>query len=111
MISRTYPSCGMIQSEDSGPEVVLLGLGTSEIFNLEDREWRTGPTVESFDTAGAAQYGDTFIVAGGKSNSFIRDSIFEFDLDGYQLVERPQKLSRARNEPGLVMVPSDFVQC
>lgn len=42
-VTMQYPSCGLIQNPDLGPEVVITNWGHSEIFNLAARSWRPGP--------------------------------------------------------------------
>ena len=62
--TRDFPSCGLIQNPDNGPEVVVAGYGTSEIFSLTTLTWRAGGTPPYFYAAQSAQLLDTFVVVG-----------------------------------------------
>ncbi len=113
-VIRDYMSCGLINNPENGIEVVIVEFGVTEIFNFRDEEWKTGPTiVESFDHAGYAQTGDTFVVVGG--NNYLGqtlDTIYKFDHINYDWILMSQRLQVPRDYyPGVVAVPDDFVAC
>ncbi len=84
-VERDYMSCGLISNPENGIEVVIVENGVTEIFNFIDEEWKTGPTVESFDWAGYAQIGDTFVVVGGRNDAEgTLDTIYKFDHINYE---------------------------
>ncbi len=109
-----YMSCGLINNPENGIEAVIVKDGVTEIFNFGDEAWRMGPTVESFDHAGYAQIGDTFVLAGGYSfdESEVSDKIYKFDNINYDWILMSQRLEVPRNYyPGVVAAPDDFVKC
>ncbi len=115
-INREYMSCGLISNPENGIEAVIVEDGITEIFNFRDEEWKTGPSVESFDYAGYAQIGDTFVVVGGEndeiSNDFALDTIYKFDHINYEWILMSQRLQVPRSfYPGVVAVPDEFVTC
>ncbi len=113
-VPRDHMSCGLINNPENGIEVVIVEDGVTEILNFRDEEWKTGPTVESFDHAGYAHIGDTFVVLGGFSHdeSVESDKIYKFDHINYEWILMSQRLQLPRDYyPGVVAVPDDFVTC
>ncbi len=111
---KTYPSCGLINNPDNGPEVVITEDGDCEIFNVNSMSWRQGPQLATVSEAGFAQIsGDTFVVVGGDSyETGILDTIYVFDNVNYEWILLSQRLKIARrNSPGVVAVPDSFVSC
>ena len=88
-IERDLGGCGLIQNPDNGPEAVVSGRFSSEIFNFATQTWRRGPLVPFDHRVSSAQFGDTFLVAGGYSDS-ITDAIYEFDHLNYSWILRSQ---------------------
>ncbi len=109
-VQRYYPSCGLILNPENGPEVVVAGYGTSEIFNLASQTWREGPVGPYFYNAGSAQLADTFLAVGGFYTDYL-DTVYEFDPVDYAWTLRNQRLSSPRWGPGTVALPRGFVQC
>ncbi len=115
-VYRTYMSCGLINNPENGIEAVIVEDGVTEIFNFRDEEWKTGPSVVSFDSAGYAQIGDTFVLVGGQNDEvvtdFAFDTIYKFDHINYAWILMSQRLQVPREwYPGVVAVPDDFVTC
>ncbi len=112
-VDRTYPSCGLIKNPENGLEVVVVQSGVSEIFNIRDESWRTGPPVEYFFDAGFAQIGDTFVIVGGLGTGDEElDTIYKFDHINYDWILMTQRLEVGRYAyPGAVAVPDEFVTC
>ncbi len=112
-VDRKYMSCGLINNPENGIEVVIVEDGTTEIFNLRDEEWKTGPTLESFDMAGYAQIGNTFVVVGGENDAGVTiGTIYKFDNINYDWILMSQQLKVPRHGyPGVVAVPDGFVTC
>ncbi len=113
-VERTFPSCGLINNPENGPEAVIVEDGVSEIFNFNDMSWRAGPVLTPFDQAGFAQLGgDTFVLVGGRSSALSTlNTIYVFDNLNYEWIEKSQRLQTTReNYPGVVAVPDDFVTC
>ncbi len=90
--------------------MIVVEDGVTEIFNFRDEEWRT---VESFDWAGYAQIGDTFVVVGGENDAYEAiDTIHKFDHINYEWILMSQRLQVPRDiYPGVVAVPDEFVTC
>ncbi len=103
----------MNNNTENGIEGVIIEDGGTEIFNLRDEEWKTGPSVESFERAGYAQIGDTFVVVGGQDFfGDAIDTIYKFDHINYEWILMSQRLEVPRwGYPGVVAVPDDFVTC
>ncbi len=109
---RNYMSCGLINNPENGIEAVIVEDGVTDIFNFRDEEWKTGPTVESFDLAGYAQIGDTFVVVGGNGYGVALDTIYKFDNINYEWILMSQRLQVPRDiYPGVVAVPDEYVTC
>ncbi len=110
---RDWPSCGLINNPENGLEVVIVEDGTTEIFNLNDLTWRSGPSVTEFDEGSYAQIGDTFVVVGGQDYyGDALDTIYKFDHLNYEWILLDQRLQTPRESyPGVVAVPDEFVTC
>ncbi len=110
---RDWPSCGLINNPQNGLEVVIVEDGVTEIFNLNDLTWRSGPSVTAFDEGSYAQIGDTFVVVGGQDFSGdALDTIYQFDHLNYEWILLDQRLKTPRESyPGVVAVPDNFVNC
>ena len=108
---RDFPSCGLIQNPDNGPEVVVAGYGTSEIFSLTTLSWRDGPELAYFYWAQVAQLYDTFLIVGGWDDSRELGTIYEFDHINYGWILRGQHLQLPRDSPGVVALPEDAITC
>ncbi len=111
--NKIYPHCGLINNDENGKEVVIAENGVTEIFNLNDMAWRTGPSLPAFNRAVTAQLPETFLVVGGYSDSADEylDTIYEFDQNNYEWVLMSQRLQEPKDYPGVVLVPDDFVTC
>ncbi len=57
--------------------------GTSEIFNVRTKTWRTGPAVPYCDRCRVAQLFDTFVLVGGLDGAYL-DTIYQFDAREYR---------------------------
>ncbi len=112
-VDRYLMSCGLINNPENGIEAVIVEDGVTEIFNFREEAWRTGPTVESFNQAGYAQVGDTFVVVGGRNDAGDTiDTIYKFDHINYDWILMSQRLQVPRDTyPGVVAVPDEFVTC
>ena len=110
-VERSYASCGLIQNPENGPEVVLAGDYTSEIFNLGTQTWREGPVAPFDHLCNSAQFGDTFLVVGGYDIDFRSDKIFEFDHINYGWIQRSQTLSTPKESTTVITMTKDFVEC
>ena len=67
--------------------------------------------MKDFYGASAVQYGNTFLVAGGKNEPF--DAIYRYDPGTGDWEEMPQKLptNEFRGGHSLMMVPDSFLGC
>ncbi len=112
-VNRDWPSCGLINNPQNGQEVVIVEDGVTEIFNLNDLTWRSGPPVTMFDEASYVQFGDTFVVVGGQDYvGDALDTIYKFDHLNYDWILMDQRLKTPRESyPGVVAVPDEFVTC
>ena len=110
--SSNFPSCGLIQNPENGPEIVLADRGNSEIFSLDSLTWREGPEAPYFYEASSAQLQDTFLVVGGTDEDGNHlDTIYEFDHVTYDWLLRSQRLPAPLRFPGVVAVPGNTVSC
>ncbi len=105
--TRQDPGCGLVfNASAAGPEVVVTGDGTTEIFNVASGEWREGPTpphVAGY-RYGVAQLEETFILVGGfddvddpehreqdrGNDEYFLDTLWQFDQIEYEWVLRDQ---------------------
>ncbi len=106
------PSCGLIDTRNSGREVVLAGQSLCEIFSLRRQTWRSGPDTPYFYGAAATQVSDTFIVVGGKNISgHFLDTVYKFENINYGWTKMEQKIQVSASGLAVVGVPDDFVSC
>ena len=107
--------CGTIQS-GGGVELVAAGgysdfearLTTSEIFNFESGEWRSGPeTPYYFDSAVSLPFEDSFLIVGGDINH----TILKFDVATMKFVILEPTLAHARYYGQAILIDNDKGVC
>ena len=119
---REKPAVGAITHADGSVEIVVAGgvsLTSTKIFNFEGNLWRNGPELpvaKDLENPAAVQYGNTFIVLGGRDYGLgdpdsIRDTLFMFDPKNDDWIQLPQKLLSGRRYCAAFLVPDDFIQC
>ena len=86
---------------------------TTNIYEFETGNFRSGPFFPRGVTdASSVQFGDTFLVVGGKdANDEILDSIFEYDPENEEWIEREEKLTVARRDLAAVLVDDTVAFC
>lgn len=91
-LRRKWHGCGAIETAEGQKEIVVVGgedttmyetTLTTEIFSMEDMEWRMGPDLpEPIQTPVVVQKAETFVILSGRKDGFdddFTDSIYEFD--------------------------------
>ena len=113
---------------------------SADILNLETMEWRAGPNLPSkYDTRGgflnntytkcereidflllflvalrssaSVAYKSTFLLVGGLTSSNYDDTIFEFDPETDEWIQRNEMLSEGKDRLMAIMVQDDIVNC
>ena len=116
--SRLGHACGLIQSNNSGPEIVVAG-GSQvgllvEILSLSTMEWREGPNLpKDIEFPASVPFGNSFLIIGGSNTGEygFYDSIYEYGVEGGNWIERPEKLSQAKYDLTAVMLDTNDVNC
>ena len=84
----------------------------SYTLDLETLTWGFGPNLpRALAEPASVPYGDSFLVTGGKTSSGRLDTIYEYDWQGEDWIERPEKLPSARTGHVGVMVSPDYLGC
>jgi len=105
-------TCGVIQNDRNGLEVVVAEDHDSFVFSFTDLQWRNGPQLPDpieFPLNAIAPYG--FATIGGKVNSIIQSKVYKFDQDLYDWQLQFPSLSVARYDGAAAAVPDNFVNC
>ncbi len=109
---KRFGDCGKYLTPEGKVEIVSVGDGISDIYNVENNEWREGPKYAPFiSQVTTVQFEGTFWVLGGMyvgqeaSDVFM---VYESDAVGFKVL--PQKLAVARSRISTVIVPRDFCQ-
>ncbi len=112
-VSRSYPACGLVPNRDTAnPEVVVVGNGGSEVFNVASMTWREGPDFQPVGSRHAsAQLDDTFALVGGTNNTAYLDTVYTFDPDTYDFALNKQRLALARLSATVAAVPDELLNC
>ncbi len=105
--------CAKVQSVQRGTEIVVVGYdaglgtgGVSMVYNVDSDAWRTGPSYEqsSFDKIAVAQLRYTFV-------AFSDAKGLRYDPAADSFEQLPQMLSENTQNPSVVAVPDEFVNC
>ena len=109
---RSYGSCGLTRNPDRGPEVVMAGYGTRDVFNLNELRWREGPELPQYlYLSSSVQLEDTFLLLGGWNGGEDTDAIYRYDNLGQDWVLEEQRLPLPLEQAGALAVPKETVDC
>ncbi len=109
-------ACGLVNTDESGPLVVVASGDTADILDLESAIWRPGPPLPKYIIhQKSAQLGNSFVSIGGMdkkgSGRVVYGDIYYFDPDSFDWIKMDQELSVLRHDFAIVGVPDDQVQC
>ena len=116
--SRQGHACGFINSNNAGPEVLVAGGNPNdisvEILSLSTMEWRVGPNLpKGIDYPASVPFGNSFLIIGGsdfEENTFY-DTIYEYEVEGGNWIERPEKLGQPKYDLTAIMLDTKDVDC
>ena len=87
---------------------------TTEILNLDTLEIRYGTNLpKKLALAAYVQFGSTFLIMGGEDENVVRhDTIYEYDVENEDWIERSEKLPDPRAWHRVVStVPGQVINC
>ncbi len=107
---------GLAKKADGTTDVVVVDEDRTEMFNLDSLKWRRGPSMYDVGQPGASiQYGDTFLVVGGKMDDIYAEgerTVYVFDPEDEEWVSTGKYFSDM--ETGYlsgILIPEDFIEC
>ena len=109
--------------EDGSRYIIVTGgsggveLNSTEVLNLDDTQqgWVRGPDLPTTLYLGASvPFGDTFLIVGGRDkivHSMEMDTIFQFDGESFNWIQREEKLVMPRYGFAAFLVPQQVARC
>ena len=107
--------CGTFLDPSTGhPSFLVTAGNTTDILDLDTLTWSEAPALPAYiKDATSVPFGDTFLVVGGMlPDSYIADTVYEYDVQGRDWITRPERLPIARGRgTGVVVVSSNAMKC